>query len=730
MRTLLSIAMALIVMTAPMARSAPAARPAPLSVGPLSFTVLRTFDRFEVHLQLPPYANPFDPDQILVQGHFLSPSGKTATVEGFYFQDYTRRLEGGREVLTARGAPEWRVRFTPTEVGTWAYHITARDRNGERASPQKTFRSLPQEPDAHGFVRVAGLYFAFMDGTINFPVGENLAWPGADGTFGYDVWLRQLGRQHADYARIWLGAHRARPGDDPLVLERRRGRYDLGAAWRLDQVLRLAERTGIRLSFCAETFNALRIRPGPALWGDNPYNRRNGGFLVRPAEFFTDAKARALFKQRLRYMAARWGCSPSVFSWELMNEADLTEDFNVDAVRGWVTEMGQALRGFDPYAHPISVSFGGAEGEPAIDALPQVDYVQTHLYGSGDIAQALAVQLQFKAKKYAKPVLVSEVGASVHRAANERDADGIWLHDALWAPIFNGAAGTGMPWWWDSYVDAGNRYDAFGAVARFVRDVPFTAYAWTAPQVISVRWKEGQNLVRDDVLIAPPQAGWQIAPYNKAQSFEVLSNGMVTDPSRLSRILHGFSRKDLYNPTSFLVDYPVDGQFVVHVIDPPTAGAVLRISVDGRRAFEENFATHELAVPIEYRVKIGAGQHVVKIDNAGSGWLDVNYELPSYRRALRPNLRVSGLSAPQYGLIWIENLDHSWLRSALGKAVRPVPPTIVVLDGFDIGDYVVEEWNTQTGTSIPYEQRCVDRHIELRVPVVHSDIAYKIWRKP
>ena len=38
----------------------------------------------------------------------------------------------------------------------------------------------------------------------------------------------------------------------------------------------------------------------------------------------------------------------------------------------------------------------------------------------------------------------------------------------------SGACGTAMLWWWDNYVDAHDLYYHFGAVARFVRDIPWT----------------------------------------------------------------------------------------------------------------------------------------------------------------------------------------------------------------------------------------------------------------
>lgn len=49
---------------------------------------------------------------------------------------------------------------------------------------------------------------------------------------------------------------------------------------------------------------------------------KNGGLLTRAQDFFTDKRAKAFFKQRLAYLAARWGYSPSVFAWEFFNEGE------------------------------------------------------------------------------------------------------------------------------------------------------------------------------------------------------------------------------------------------------------------------------------------------------------------------------------------------------------------------------------------------------------------------
>lgn len=707
----------------------------PLTPAPVSPTVIRSLDRFELRLRLATRGNPFDPRETAVRARFLSPSGRVVLVDGFWYQDFTRSLDGQREVLSPKGDPEWRIRFTPDETGTWAYTVTARDQTGTRASVTKTFRAVAAARGHRGFIRTAGRGFAWSTGEPFFPVGENLAYAGPLATFAYDAWLGQLAAHEATWARIWVGPLA------PFVLEPEAGRYDLKAAWRLDHVLRTAEQGGVRLALCADAYSALRTRPGPALWSSHPYNRARGAFLTRPADFFTDKQARARFAARLRYLAARYGYSPSVFSWELMDEADLTDDFDVTSVRAWVVEMARALRGADPYHHPITISFGEPEGVPEIDALPQIDYVQTHLYGAGDMTLALNTVCEAKARRYDRPNLVSETAPSVRRVVTDLDAAAIWLHDALWAPVFAGAAGSGMPWWWDTSMHALDRYSEITPLARFTTGVPWLTQKWAPLRVIEARSVNAVREARRDLFIMPPHAGWQHAPYNAPVTVEVRPDGTATPIERLSRLLHGVTRTELHNPVTFIVDGPRapfddahpphEGTFIVHVVEPPSKGSLLRVEVDGRTALEASFDNDALTAPRALEVTLGAGRHVVRVLNAGSGAIPVGaYELPSYRRTSRPELRVSGLASKTHAVVRVENEAHVWLRSALRREIRPVAPSLVVLEGFLIGDYVVEEWNTTTGTSIPYRQRCVDGRLTLHVPQLTGDVAFRIFPAP
>ena len=49
-------------------------------------------------------------------------------------------------------------------------------------------------------------------------------------------------------------------------------------------------------------------------WDAHPWNLANGGWLKTPLDFFTDEQARAITRDKFRYIAARWGYSSSIMA--------------------------------------------------------------------------------------------------------------------------------------------------------------------------------------------------------------------------------------------------------------------------------------------------------------------------------------------------------------------------------------------------------------------------------
>ena len=94
----------------------------------------------------------------------------------------------------------------------------------------------------------------------------------------------------------------------------------------------------------------------------------NGGPCVQPWDFYTDPKAKALFKRRLRYIVARWGAATSLLAWEFCNETQGWFETNEAAVEaeetvvGWYADVTAHLASLDANRRPITTSWWNGTG--------------------------------------------------------------------------------------------------------------------------------------------------------------------------------------------------------------------------------------------------------------------------------------------------------------------------------------------------------------------------------
>ena len=112
------------------------------------------FDKFELTMDISAtYKNPFDSEEISIEAHFSPPEGEELITPGFYYQNYSRQLSNNKEHLTLKGKPCWKIRFTPTQLGTYRYNVSVKDRSGFINSKEEKFEVLPSKKS--GFVRVS-----------------------------------------------------------------------------------------------------------------------------------------------------------------------------------------------------------------------------------------------------------------------------------------------------------------------------------------------------------------------------------------------------------------------------------------------------------------------------------------------------------------------------------------------------------------------------------------------
>ncbi|MPY90088.1 MAG: DUF5060 domain-containing protein [Luteitalea sp.] len=445
------------------------------------------------------YRSPFDPDEIAVDALIRTPSGEAITLPAFFYQQYERQVRAkiqwptsewdgtAREILEPVDRPDWRIRLMPTERGTYSVRVRARDRSGEVTSEPMTFTA--ESARGHGFIRVSQKdprYFEFDDGTPYFAIGQNVV----EGPLSeYYRWLPEMARFGANYSRLWIGF-------PYFALELGTlGEYRLDNAWRTDQVIELSENIGIYQKICIDWVwfivpSGVEHEGGFYL-DDYPYSVSNGGPCQNMRDFFARPEARRWFRNRLRYIVARWAYSSHVMAWELWNEIDLVEPArrgDKTLIPEWNREMARYLKSIDPYQHLTTNSV--AHRWPELWKLPENEFAQKHGYYfdtkeqeelGKDMANYTMRWLDDVAD-YGKPYYFAEYGIKDSEVRNQ-DRDGVHVHNPNWASLAYGAAGTANVWWWYSYMEPKNLYWQFRGVARFVEDIPFTTAGFVRAEI-------------------------------------------------------------------------------------------------------------------------------------------------------------------------------------------------------------------------------------------------------
>ncbi|MCM8768662.1 MAG: DUF5060 domain-containing protein [Candidatus Omnitrophica bacterium] len=427
------------------------------------------------------YSNPFDPECVEVIATFVSPDGSRIIIPAFYYQEYQRQLIEGKEYLTPVGDSRWVVRFTPTVAGRYRYFFAVKEQGREHHFPGSSFYC--QDSAEPGFVRVSQKdcrFFQHDDGSFYYPIGLNIIspWdtpygirylptrPVGRETYAYDDYFEKMAANQMNFIRLWMAYWW-------LELEWNQekgpfsglGRYSLQNAWRLDHIVREAEKKNIKILLTINNHTRLTSWG----WSDNPYNVAAGGFLREPREMFTDKLAKNLFQKKMRYIIARWAYSPAIFSWDLWSEVDLTSGYHSERVRKWHQEMARFIREIDPWRHLISTHFCQHPRTKDLADLPELDFIHSNAWvnvATLSDSQVEAIEQFYRdLSGYGKPVLISEYGG--HWAGTQIEIMTRDLHTGLWANAMNPLAGTPLFWWWN-LVHQDDLYFHYRALAAFL----------------------------------------------------------------------------------------------------------------------------------------------------------------------------------------------------------------------------------------------------------------------
>ncbi len=411
-------------------------------------------------------SNPFDPSEITVDGLFTAPSGRKFTCPAFFFGYGSKP-----------GLPdEWRVRFSPDEPGTWTWAIAAATPTCSVATPSHILTCTTS--GNAGPIRVSKrnpLYFEHADGAFYYPIGHNVAWNSLE---DYTNQFAQMAANGENWSRVWLAPWNCDIEWSPRAGAAYKGLgvYNLSAAKKLDAIFDAAERNGIAIQLVLHEHCRMSASTNPE-WQNNPYNQALGGPCATPQDFLTNGTARRLARNRLRYVVARWGYSPSLLAWELFNEADLSDGFRFATDTPWHAEMAAYLKATDPHKHLVTTSY---ISNPNADVyrLPQIDYTQSHIYLQDLVAFFVQTDRRFAA--FGKPHFIAEFGRHAADGEDAKDVEGRVLHSGLWAQFMQPDAGNAMSWWWYDHIHPHNLYGQFAALARFAKGLDRRSRSWSA----------------------------------------------------------------------------------------------------------------------------------------------------------------------------------------------------------------------------------------------------------
>lgn len=423
---------------------------------------------------LPETLNVYKESDIDISISMTGSNGKTLYADAFYFEEYGFTDAGQLNKRTAK-APSFRLRVSPQGGGTWDFTVTAKI-EGKTVDTLTGYVNVAKNKDGSALVKVEPVRkqnFITVSGDYYIPVGENIAWnePIAQTTrFGqYIVNQMSTNAEYgANFTRIW----------DYLDSGSRikSGVYSMSQAssamW--DNIFKSAEDMGMYICFVLTQHGETSQTGSDARFDASVWHQNKGGYITDCKEFFTDRKTIDAFKAYTRYIISRWGYSESLFTWELVNEIDLSGAGKAkmyEELRAWMKEITECIKGYDSYKHLVSSSV--ADYHNPLASYNIFDFVNFHYYNYNSLNDVTNF-IKSTWQEYKRPVLVGEFGlqGQPRKAFGGGTKDLTVIHQGNWVGVMGGAAGCGMNWWWGNLNDIGGQW-CYQVVSEIANEIPW-----------------------------------------------------------------------------------------------------------------------------------------------------------------------------------------------------------------------------------------------------------------
>ncbi len=328
-------------------------------------------------------------------------------------------------------------------------------------------------------ITVVGANVAVMHGRAQrSQMRETLEAAAADGLGIVRVWA--LGEYPAD-APEWTREYAFRIGPDGWVES---------SFEHLDAVLVEARRLGLRVVVVlANRWGDYGGVPAYLRWSGRDPERQLGPLQL--AAFFDDAECEARYREHVRRVVGRtngisgvaYRDDPTLFAWELINEADGAGAVGEEAMLRWMDRQSRFVRELDP-RHMIAAGHIGYSRRrdralwARACALEAVSYCDSHADPLRDLRTMPRLlawiddRVQLAHHGVGKPILFGEIGVRADRRVVHGRARADWMSAMLERVIADGAGGA-MAWTYLPSERSARTYAiyAHGALARRTRDL-------------------------------------------------------------------------------------------------------------------------------------------------------------------------------------------------------------------------------------------------------------------
>lgn len=396
------------------------------------------------------FQNPYLQEEVSLDMQLESPSGKKLLLPCYYESG-----EGG-------GVSRWKARFAPQETGKYRYSFLLKQQGQPVFTTKQNVFSARATKDKGILHAHDSWSFRFDNGELFRGVGENICWESRANDdsryfkalhekpkYNYEYMLRSLAAHGGNYFRTWIcswnlpldwktGINNHRYHDSPEY-------FHPEAIRKMDRMVNLSDSLGLYIMLTL---------------GAGTHDARQGRYAVSSREFFVDAKAKAQYRDRLRFIVARWGYSPAIGAWEFFNEIDNVQfrdrnnPISASSIVQWHTEMSQYLKSIDPYGHLVTTSISHRDLE-GLNSIPAIDFNQKHIYRNN---RALPATIVKYTADFGKPYVIGEYGyeydwqKDFNQFADSMDSD---FKRGLWYGLFVPTPVLPLSWWWEYFDDRG-----------------------------------------------------------------------------------------------------------------------------------------------------------------------------------------------------------------------------------------------------------------------------------